>query len=166
MIVKVETTAAVLLWLLGSFITSDWNSVKVAGPFIIIGSIVIYIFARQLNVMQLGEEQAQQLGVDVEKMKKIMLILSSLITASAVAVSGIIGFVGLIIPHIARLLVGPDHRILIPSSALGGAIILVLCDILARMTIQPAELPVGVFTSILGVPFFLYLLRRKKSLVD
>jgi len=99
-------------------------------------------------------------------MKKIMLISASLITASAVAVSGIIGFIGLIVPHAARILVGPDHRILIPSSALAGAIILVLCDILARTAIEPAELPVGVFTSLLGVPFFLYLLRKKKGLAE
>jgi len=166
MIIKAETVHALLRWIFGSFITSDWNNVKIAMPFIIGGSIVIYIFARQLNVMQLGEEQAQQLGVDVERMKKIMLVLSSLITASAVAVSGIIGFIGLIIPHMARILVGPDHRILIPSSALAGAIILVLCDILARTVIEPAELPVGVFTSLLGVPFFLYLLRKKRGLAE
>ena len=166
MIIRAETSHAIMLWLFGSFIASDWDRVKVAIPFIIVGSIVIYIFARQLNVMQLGEEQAQQLGVDVERMKKIMLISASLITASAVAVSGIIGFIGLIVPHAARILVGPDHRILIPSSALAGAIILVLCDILARTAIEPAELPVGVFTSLLGVPFFLYLLRKKKGLAE
>jgi iron complex transport system permease protein len=114
--------------------------------------------------MLLGEDEAQQLGVETERLKKIMLIFATLITATAVSISGTIGFVGLVIPHIVRILVGADHRILIPSSALAGAIILVVCDTLARTVIQPAELPVGVLTAFFGAPFFLYLLRKKKGL--
>ncbi|MCP8304691.1 MAG: iron chelate uptake ABC transporter family permease subunit [archaeon] len=165
MITLGESLHALVFWLFGSFTLSSWDNVAVAMPVIIIGLIVIVIFARQLNIMLLGDDQAQQLGVDIEKLKKIMLIVASLITAAAVSISGIIGFIGLIIPHIARILVGPDHRILVPSSALAGAIILVLCDTAARTIMEPVELPVGVFTAFFGVPFFLYLLRKKKSLI-
>jgi iron complex transport system permease protein len=115
--------------------------------------------------MLLGEEQAQQLGVEAEKLKKIMLVFASLITATAVSFSGIIGFVGLIIPHITRILVGADHRFLIPASALTGMIVLILSDTAARTVIQPTELPVGVITALFGGPFFLYLLRKRKTVV-
>ncbi|MCP8310818.1 MAG: iron chelate uptake ABC transporter family permease subunit [Candidatus Methylarchaceae archaeon HK01M] len=164
MITLGESLHALVFWLFGSFTLSSWDNVVVAMPFIIIGLIVIVIFSRQLNIMLLGEDEAQQLGVDIEKLKKIMLVVASLITAVAVSISGIIGFIGLIIPHIARILVGPDHRILVPSSALAGAIILVLCDTAARTIMDPVELPVGVFTAFFGVPFFLYLLRKKKAI--
>ncbi|MCP8318569.1 MAG: iron chelate uptake ABC transporter family permease subunit, partial [Candidatus Methylarchaceae archaeon HK01B] len=164
MITLGESLHALVFWLFGSFTLSSWDNVVVAMPFIIIGLIVIVIFSRQLNIMLLGEDEAQQLGVDIEKLKKIMLVVASLITAVAVSISGIIGFIGLIIPHIARILVGPDHRILVPSSALAGAIILVLCDTAARTIMDPIELPVGVFTAFFGVPFFLYLLRKKKAI--
>lgn len=161
-----EEIHAVTNWLLGSFVTSNWNYVKIALPFIVIGVTITYIFARDLNIMLLGEEQAHHLGVDTKKLKKIMLASATLMTAGAVSISGIIGFIGLIIPHMARILVGPDHRILIPSSALIGAILLILCDTIARTIISPAELPVGIFTSILGGPFFIYLLRKRKRFVQ
>jgi iron complex transport system permease protein len=112
--------------------------------------------------MLLDEDPAQHLGVDVEGLKKIMMISTSLITASAVAVSGIIGFVGLIIPHTMRILVGPDHRILLPCSALVGGIFLVWADTLARTIIAPTEIPVGIITALFGAPFFIYLLRKRK----
>jgi iron complex transport system permease protein len=115
-----------------------------------------------LNPIALGEEQAFHLGVDTEMLKKILLACVALVTAAAVSISGIIGFIGLIIPHIMRLLVGPDHRMLIPSSALAGAIVLILCDTLARTVISPSEVPVGVITAILGCPFFIYLLLRSR----
>ena len=139
---------------------------RIVLPFTVIGVAVIYVFARDLNLILLGEEQARHLGVDTERLKKIMLTSATLITAVAVSISGIIGFIGLIIPHIVRILVGPDHRILIPSSALAGAIVLILCDTIARTIIRPAELPVGVFTSLLGCPFFIYLLRKRKRSVS
>ncbi len=112
--------------------------------------------------MLLGEESAQHLGIKVERLKKILLILSALITAAAVSVSGIIGFVGLIIPHIMRILVGPDHRILFPSAALGGGIFLVWSDTLARTIPAGGQIPVGIITALAGGPFFIYLLKRKK----
>jgi iron complex transport system permease protein len=115
-----------------------------------------------LNPIALGEEQAHHLGVDTEMLKKILRATVALVTAAAVSISGIIGFIGLIIPHIMRLLVGPDHRMLIPSSALAGAIVLILCDTLARTVMSPTEVPVGIITAILGCPFFIYLLLRSR----
>lgn len=166
MITAGESLHALIFWLLGGFSTTNWNHLRVAFPPIIVGILVIYVFARDLNIMLLGEEQAQQLGVEAEKLKKIMLVFASLITAAAVSFSGIIGFVGLIIPHITRILVGADHRFLIPASALTGTIVLILSDTVARMVIQPTELPVGVITALFGCPFFLYLLRKRKTVIS
>jgi len=116
-----------------------------------------------LNILLSGEEDALNLGVDVESVRKMVLVLASLITATCVAFCGVIGFVGLIVPHMMRLIVGPDHRILLPSSFLAGAIFLIWTDTLAREIIAPTELPVGIITAILGVPFFLFLLRSRKK---
>jgi iron complex transport system permease protein len=157
-----EAVHAIMAWMFGSLATTNWNHIKMSLPFVMIGVTVIYFFARDLNIMLLGEEQAQNLGVDAERLKKITIASATLITAASVSISGIIGFIGLIIPHMARILVGPDHRILIPSSALSGAIVLILCDTIGRMIVRPAELPVGIITSLLGVPFFIYLIRKKK----
>ena len=150
-------------WLIGSFSYTEWLDLWSALPFIVVGSIVIYMFARDLNLLSLGESEATHLGVDLEKMKIILLVATAFVTAAAVSVGGLIAFVGLIIPHVARMLFSPDHRILIVSSALLGAIFLVLCDTLARIVIAPTELPVGVITAVCGGPFFLYLMRRKKK---
>jgi iron complex transport system permease protein len=162
-VVSGEAFSVIMAWLFGTMVSCNWNHVMLALPFVGLGVLVIYIFARDLNLMGVGEEQAKHLGVDTERLKKIMLTSATLITAAAVSISGIIGFIGLIIPHIARILVGPDHRILIPSSALAGAIVLILCDTIARTIVRPAELPVGIFTSILGCPFFIYLIRKRKK---
>jgi len=160
-----EAVHAILAWLFGTLVPCNWNYVKIALPFVVVGVALIYVFARDLNIMLLGEEQAHHLGVDTERLKKILLVSATLITAAAVSISGTIGFIGLIIPHIARILVGPDHRILIPSSALTGAIVLILCDTAARTISRPMELPVGIITALLGAPFFIYLVRRKKRSV-
>ena len=157
-----EELHGIVFWLMGGLWGRNWNHVLMAFPFIFLGAIIIYIFARDLNVMLLGEEPAQHLGIEVETLKKIILLSASLITAAAVSVSGIIGFVGLIIPHAMRILVGPDHRILLPSSALVGGIFLVWADTLARTIIAPIELPVGIITALFGAPFFIYLLRTRK----
>lgn len=157
-----ENLHGIMFWLMGGLAGKGWSHVMIALPWICIGTVVIYMFARGLNVMLLGEESAQHLGIDAEKLKKIMIVSVALITASAVAVSGIIGFVGLIIPHIMRILVGPDHRILIPSAMMAGGIFLVLGDTMARTIMAPAEIPVGIITALFGAPFFLYLLRRRK----
>lgn len=160
-----EAIHVIMAWIFGSLVSCNWDYVNLALPFVIFGVALIYVFARDLNIMLLGEEQARHLGVDAERLTKIMLASATLITAAAVSISGIIGFIGLIIPHIARILVGPDHRILIPSSALAGAIVLILCDTIARTVMSPAELPVGIITSLIGCPFFVYLIRKRKRSV-
>jgi len=164
-LVSGEAIHVIMAWIFGSLAVCNWNYVGIALPFVIVGVALIYVFARDLNIILLGEEQARHLGVDTERLKRIMLASATLITAAAVSISGIIGFIGLIIPHIARILVGPDHRILIPSSALAGAIVLILCDTVARSIVRPAELPVGIITSLLGCPFFVYLIRKRKHAV-
>jgi iron complex transport system permease protein len=162
-LISVDALHGIIYWIMGSLQFAGWNHIYLASPLILGGIIVIYFFAREMNVLSLGETQAQHLGVDAEKLKIRMLIFVSLITAAAVSISGIIGFIGLIIPHITRILVGPDHRILIPTSAFLGAIVLILCDTLARILMSPAEIPVGIITSLLGSPFFVYLLIKRKS---
>jgi iron complex transport system permease protein len=124
--------------------------------------IISGFFMMDLNVISLGDERAAQLGVQTDKIKKAMLVMASFTAAVAVSVSGIIGFVGLITPHILRLIVGPDHKILYPTSALAGGIVLLLSDTIARTILMPREIPVGIITSIIGVPFFLYLLVKSK----
>jgi len=123
------------------------------------------MFARSLNIMQLDEAQAQQLGINVERLKLILLTAATLITAAAVSFVGIIGFVGIIIPHAVRLIWGPDYRFLLPLSVLSGAIFLILADIAARTIAMPSEIPIGVVTAICGAPFFLYLLRRRAKML-
>jgi len=134
-------------------------------PYVVVGVAVILLYSRSLNVMQLDEEQAQQLGINVETVKLILLAAATLITAAAVSFVGTIGFVGIIIPHMVRLMWGPDHRLLLPMSVLTGAIFMVVADLIARTVLAPAEIPVGIITAVCGVPFFLYLLRRKKMSV-
>jgi len=161
MLSRDDLQSEVIFWMLGSLSWCNWEHVYALLPALILGFGVAVVMARPLNVLLLGDEAATNVGLDVHRTKRWLLALSSLLAAGAVAVSGIIGFVGLIVPHICRLIVGPDHRILLPISALGGAILLVLADIAARMVIAPTELPIGVVTSILGCPFFLYLLHRQ-----
>ena len=160
-----EKIHGIIFWLMGSFSLSEWSEVKVVLPYVVVGVVVILLYSRSLNVMQLDEEQAQQLGVNVEKVKIILLAAATLITAAAVSFVGIIGFVGIIIPHAVRLIWGPDYRFLLPLSVLSGAIFLILADLVARTALAPTELPIGVITAICGAPFFLYLLRRRKRAV-
>lgn len=157
-----EDMNKIFFWLVGGLSAKSWIHVEVALPSVMIGIFVLYLFARDMNVMLMGEEPARHLGVEVETMKKIILAASAFVAAAAVAVSGIIGFVGLVTPHMMRILVGPDHRVLIPASALAGGIVLVLSDTVARTIASPAELPVGVITALIGAPFFLYLLRARR----
>ncbi|CAI49999.1 ABC-type transport system permease protein (probable substrate cobalamin) [Natronomonas pharaonis DSM 2160] len=147
-------------WLMGHLQDSTWGRVRLALPLVVFFFVVLLAYARDLNVLLLGEEDAHTLGIEVERTKRILLAASSLVTAAAVAVSGVIGFVGLIVPHMMRLLVGPDHRILLPTSALAGAVFLVATDTVARS--GPGQLPVGIVTAALGAPFFLYLLRKRE----
>ncbi|TRZ52977.1 MAG: iron ABC transporter permease [Dehalococcoidia bacterium] len=160
-----EKMHGIIFWLMGSFSLSQWSEVGVVLPYMVVGVVVILLYARSLNVMQLDEEQAQQLGVNVEKLKLVLLAAATLITAAAVSFVGTIGFVGIIIPHAVRMIWGPDHRFLLPLSLLSGAIFLILTDVIARTILAPTEIPIGVITAIVGAPFFLYLLRRRKRVL-
>jgi iron complex transport system permease protein len=160
-----EKMHSIIFWLMGSFALSQWAEVRIVLPYVAAGTAVIIIFARLLNVMQLDEEQAQQLGVNVERFKIILLAAATLITAASVSFVGTIGFVGIIIPHAVRLIWGADHRFLLPLSVLTGAIFMILTDLVARTILAPTEIPIGVITAICGAPFFLYLLRRRKKVI-
>ena len=152
-----------LFWMVGGLDFRRWEHVFLAiGPFLI-GTTILITLGRQLNVLVLGDTEAKALGVPVMLYRLIFLFLASFITATAVCVSGAIGFVGLIIPHIVRILVGPDHRVLLPVSALAGALFLIFCDTLGRVLAAPREIRVGIMTALLGAPYFLYLLRRVRQ---
>ncbi|QUH21391.1 FecCD family ABC transporter permease [Alkaliphilus sp. B6464] len=165
MTISTRDVSTIIFWTMGSFSGRGWSHVQIAIIPVLLGSIIIYIFSKDLNIMLLGEDSAQNMGVETEKVKKVILITSVLITAFLVSVSGIIGFVGLIVPHMVRLLMGPDHRILIPASGLVGGIFLIVADTLSRTIIAPTEVPVGIITALAGGPFFIYLLRKTKRTI-
>jgi iron complex transport system permease protein len=156
-----ESIRRALYWLMGHLKGAAWPEVWSSLALVAVPFALLMLYTRDLNVMLLGEEDAQSLGIEVKRTKRVLLALSALATAAGVAVAGIIGFVGLIVPHVMRLLVGPDHRILLPTSALAGASFLVATDTLARS--GSTELPVGIVTAALGAPFFLYLLRKREA---
>ncbi len=158
-------TMSILSWLMGSLSLANWAYVRALLPYVLVGGLVSLGGARALNLLQLDEDQARLLGLDVERSKLVLVTANALLTAAAVAMSGIIGFVGLIVPHAVRLAWGPDHRFLLPMSALVGAVFMIAADGLARTILAPTEVPVGVITAICGVPFFLWLLRKKKQAV-
>ena len=153
----------VILWTMGSFSSANWTKVMWAVPLILIAMVLCWILARDMNLMLFGEAQARVMGVETRKVRLWTLALTTLMTAGAVAMSGIIGFVGLIVPHAVRLLTGPDHRVLVPFAFVGGGIFMLVMDTLARTLISPMEIPVGVLTALCGGPFFLYLLRSRKQ---
>lgn len=160
-----DQLSGVVFWMMGGLDEATWDQVLISITPVILGASVIMVLSRDLNAMMVGEEQAGNLGINVNQVRLVLLLAASLVTAMAVSVSGVIGFVGLIIPHVVRILVGPDHRILLPASVISGALFLILTDTLARTIIAPAELPVGIITALLGAPFFIYLLMsRKKSM--
>jgi iron complex transport system permease protein len=152
-----------MAFLLGGYSAAGWEAVFAVAPFTVIGFVLMYVYARPLNLLLFDEEQARHLGVNVGRVKLVIVVAATLTTAGAVAFSGVIGFVGLVVPHAARLVIGPDHRRLLPLAALGGAGFLMLADLLARTAIAPEELPLGVVTAFAGAPFFLYLLRRARN---
>jgi len=155
---------SIVFWMMGGLWRADWTQVLVIIPFILVGSLMIFVLSRDLNIMMIGEDHAVNLGVNTQNVTKMVLVGSSLMTAAAVSVSGIIGFVGLIVPHILRIFVGPDHRIMLPTTLIVGAIFMIYMDTLARTVMAPEELPVGIITALLGAPFFIYLLRRRRRL--
>ncbi len=160
-----EGVSRALSWLLGGYAGGGWISVWIVLPYLLLGLIGVLVNARALNVLQLGEEQAKQLGIHVDRLKLMLVGAATLMTAAAVAFGGLIGFVGLVVPHILRMIGGPDYRRLILLSALGGAAFLIFADLVARTILAPQEIPVGVITALTGAPFFIFLLRRLKRSV-
>jgi iron complex transport system permease protein len=152
----------VFSFLMGGISVTYWQQIAVIAPLVIIGIIIAQLFAGHLNAFSVGEESASYLGINVEREKMLILGIGSLLTACAVSIGGLIGFVGLIMPHAMRLSLGPDHRLLLPASALAGASFLMLADLLARTLLSPAQIPVGVLTALIGAPFFIYLLRHAR----
>lgn len=154
---------SLFFWMLGGFSASTWGQVIIVAPAVMVGMAITMLFSRDLNLLLTGEETARHLGMEVEKVKWQLLLLASLLTGVSVAFAGIIGFVGLIIPHMIRIMVGPDHRFLVPASGLAGAIFLIWVDTIARTVMAPTELPVGIITAMSGGPFFLYLLKTSRK---
>ena len=159
-----EQVRSIYFWLLGGLAGRGWDALIAAGPLVAIGLVLTMFGVRDLNAMALGEERAAQLGVEVERFKRRTLATGALLAAAAVSVAGVIGFVGLMTPHILRLVLGADHRRLLPAVVLGGAAFMVLADLAARTMLAPEEIPVGALTALLGGPFFLFLLRRERTL--
>jgi iron complex transport system permease protein len=164
MIIVTGDLRAIFFWLLGSFADASWADVFAVTPYAIIGIIAAYFYSKDLNALLLGEEMALSLGVDVEIVRVFLLVIASLMTAAAVSVCGLIGFVGLIIPHFVRLIIGPNHRFLIPMAAISGMLLLVFADIVARVAFAPTEIPIGIIMAIIGAPFFIYILRKRRLL--
>jgi iron complex transport system permease protein len=160
---SLEQLHSIVFTLMGRVPGLGYPALAVIGAVAVAATVLLIAMSRDYNALTLGEEGAAQLGVDVERVKRLTFVLGSLLTGLAVSVAGLIGFVGLVVPHILRLLLGPDHRLLLPSAFLGGASFLVLADLLARTLIAPNEIPVGVVTALAGGPFFLYLLRRRRT---
>ncbi|WP_086827051.1 iron ABC transporter permease [Allokutzneria sp. NRRL B-24872] len=154
---------AITFWNLGSVGSATWGAVAAVAPCAVVGLAVAPFYARRLDLLALGERSARHLGVDVEGMRRVLIVVVALLTSAAVAFSGVIGFVGLVVPHLIRMIAGPGHRTLIAASTLGGAVLLVGADLIARTVAAPAEVPLGVLTALIGAPFFFWLLRRTRS---
>lgn len=152
----------IMSWLLGSVSMRGWPFVKMIVPFVAIGSLLLWLYRRELNAMMYGDERAMALGVNVKRSKYAILIGGSMLTGAAVAVSGTIGFVGLVVPHMTRMMWGTDHRHLLPLSFLNGASLLIICDLVSRTIIAPAEIPIGVITAFIGAPVFSYIFYKQR----
>lgn len=161
MILYSDRVHSALMWMVGGLSARSWPHVAMLWPYTLVGGILALRSARQLNILQLGDEMAKSLGLRVELTRLLLTAVAALLAASAVSVVGLLGFVGLIVPHMARLIVGSDHRVLLPASAILGAAVLMYSDTVARVAFAPVELPVGILMAALGAPFFLFLLRRQ-----
>ena len=155
----------ITFWLLGSLSGATWTKTATIAPVLALGLMACLWIARGLDVLVLGEAEAFHSGVDVERLKQISIVLVSAMTGVAVSICGVVGFVGIVVPHLLRLVIGPAHRLLLPASALLGAILLVGADTLARTIVAPAEMPIGILTAAIGAPFFLFMLLRQRGLV-
>jgi iron complex transport system permease protein len=158
-----QVAAEIVFWMMGGLDSRTWTHVWISLPFLALGLLVSLWHVRDLDLMLLGDETAASLGVETETVKRTLLTTAALLTGAAVAVSGVIGFVGLIVPHMVRLILGPSHRTLLPASALTGALFLIVCDLIARTVHPPTEIRLGIVTAAFGAPFFLYLLRRRRK---
>ncbi len=156
-----EQVESIVIWTFGSFSAAGWEQIYLSAPIILPGSVLIFLFNRDLDLLSLGEDAAGTLGMHVQRTRLFLLVSATLISAAAVMVSGIIGFVGLIVPHAVRIISGPRHRILLPWAMFCGALFCVVSDTLARTLLEPTEIPVGIITALFGAPYFLYLLRRR-----
>jgi len=164
MVIASRDVNSIVYWTLGSLSSRGWQHVALVVLPAFLGTAILMLYSRDLNLLLLGEDTASNTGVAVERVKRVLLITSTMMTAFMVSVSGIIGFVGLIIPHATRFFTGPDHRFLLPASGLVGGIFLIAADTLARTVIAPTELPVGILTALAGAPFFIYLLRQSRKI--
>ena len=153
----------IVFWQLGSLNGARWQAVGVVAPFVVVGCVIALLLARRLDLLSLGDRSARHLGVHVERLRIVSIVVIALLVGSGVAFAGVIAFVGLVVPHLVRLVAGPGHRLLLPASALGGALLLTLADRVARTAVPFADLPLGMLTSIVGGPFFLWLMRRMRS---
>ncbi|MCT1711973.1 iron ABC transporter permease [Dietzia cinnamea] len=158
-----DTLRQVYSWMLGRLTTSGWTDVRTVLPYVLVSVAVIALFRRMLDVMAVGDVEAATMGISPARVRLILISVATLGTAAVVSVSGLIGFVGIVIPHAVRMLIGPGHRLLLPTSLLAGATFLVLADVIARTAMSPAELPIGVVTAAIGAPFFLVVLRRSRG---
>ena len=163
MLLSTDEIHRAISWMVGGFSLGGWQPVLISLPYLFLGLFLLFRVGRPLNVLQFGDDQAGQLGLQVEKTKLLTVAAASLVAATAVSFSGIIAFVGLIVPHIARLIWGPDNRRLIPLATLTGCGFLLCADVAARTLLAPREIPLGIITSVLGAPFFLWLLYRTKE---
>ncbi|GIP38785.1 corrinoid ABC transporter permease [Paenibacillus sp. J31TS4] len=153
----------IVFWMMGSLSMRGWGFTQVLLPYLVAGAAILLGYGRPMNLLALGERQAAHLGIHVERTKLIVLTVSTLLTAAAVSVTGVIGFVGLVVPHLVRLVVGPDYRLILPLSLLTGSVYVLAADTIARMALSPKELPLGVVTALIGAPFFAYLLAKQKK---
>ena len=163
MVLNQDKMDSIIFWTMGSFASASWTDVAVVAPIVAIGTGVVLYYCRDLNLLLAGSETAHSLGVEVEKVKKVLLLVTTLMVAFCVSTCGVIGFVGLVVPHCVRLVCGPDNRVIVPCSIFFGGLFLLLCDTLARTVLMPAELPVGSLTALVGAPLFIYLLYKNKK---
>jgi iron complex transport system permease protein len=156
----------IVFWTMGSVSSASWKSVAISIIPVTVGVSIFVFFSKELNVILMGEETAQNLGINVETIRKLLLGVASIVSAAVVAVSGIIGFVGLIVPHAMRMIVGPDHKRLFPYTIISGAIFMIVADTISRIALNPTEIPIGVITSLIGAPYFIFLLVKNKKILS
>ena len=163
MVLRQDKMDSIIFWTMGSFASASWLDVAVVAPVVVAGVSVVLFYCRDLNLLLTGSETAKSLGVEVERVKRVLLLSTTLMVAFCVATCGVIGFVGLVVPHCVRLVMGPDNRRVVPCAIFAGGLFLLLCDTLARTVLMPAELPVGSLTALVGAPLFIYLLYKNKK---